>query len=53
MTGAIPLLPYMPSHNRHVTCDVASGPSSTTGLEVQLHSLLILAVGAGEEEIIA
>jgi len=48
MGGAIPLLPYMPCHNRHVRCDVASGHSSTAGLEVLLQSLLILAVGAGE-----
>jgi len=42
----------MPSQNRHVRCDVASSHSSTAGLEVLPHSFLILAVDAGEEEII-
>jgi hypothetical protein len=52
MSGAIPLPPYMPSQNRHVRCDVASGHSSTAGLVVLPHSILTLAVDAGEEEII-
>jgi hypothetical protein len=52
ISGPILLLPYMPSQNRHVKCEVASGHSSTAGVEVLLHSLLTLAVGAGEEDII-
>jgi hypothetical protein len=50
ISGYIPLLPYMPSQNRHVRCEVAFGHSFTAGVEVLLHSLLILAVGAGKEE---
>jgi hypothetical protein len=43
------LLPYMPSKNRHVKCEVTCGHSSTAGVEVLLHSLLTLTAGASEE----
>jgi len=36
MSRAIPLLPYMPSQNRRVRCEVASGHSSTAELELEL-----------------